>query len=79
VVERVEDLAELEAQQEPVIVRRVFKNPASAPRTSVTKTTRRSEPFSIGVWFKTAGGEQVIYRDGTIRVGGEDEPDSQGR
>jgi len=84
VVDRVveDDLEQLQAEQEPVILRRAFKNP-STRRTSVTSSRtipdfKPSEPFSVSAWFKVPK-PPVIVREGNIRVGSEHEPDSQGR
>jgi len=66
-------VAQLEAEQDPVIYRRSFKHAAVTSREYVTlgkvQEFDRSEGFSVGCWFKVPRAEpEVIRREGTITV-----------
>ncbi len=64
-VEQVEDLEQLQAEQDPMIFRRMFKHPSEAPRTKVTSTPLQQPP--------------IIVREGTIQIGSRHESNTQGR
>lgn len=78
------ELAQLEADQDPVIFRRSFKNAAVGGRAKVVSSERTpfgevvefdpSKPFSVSCWVKCPKPEpEVIHREGTIRVASVDD------